>query len=150
MSDTPKGSKMARLADEKVGSNIRLRRTMLGLTQEQLASALNISYQQVQKYETGANRISAGRLYEIARHLNVEIGFFFEGLQPTAESTPLPHGGRNRPTIELVKNFTDIQDAAIRGAVSNLVRTLTHHETDQARATSDPGTEAFEGHKEAS
>ena len=99
---------------------------MLGLTQEQLAASLSISYQQVQKYETGANRVSAGRLYEIARRLNVEIGFFFEGLEPTGEPTPLPHGGRNRPTIELVKNFSEIEDPAIRGAVSNLIRTLTH------------------------
>ncbi|TNE58558.1 MAG: XRE family transcriptional regulator [Alphaproteobacteria bacterium] len=145
MSDTPKGSKIARLADEKVGSNIRLRRTMLGLTQEQLAQALNISYQQVQKYETGANRISAGRLYEIAKFLNVEIGSFFDGLQPTAESQPLPHGGRNRPTIELVKNFSEIQDAAVRGAVSNLVRTLTHCSVEPEAVT-----DVFEAQKEAS
>jgi len=145
MSDTSKGSKIARLADEKVGSNIRLRRTMLGLTQEQLAQALHISYQQVQKYETGANRVSAGRLYEIAKFLNVEIGYFFEGLQPTAESEPMPHGGRSRPTIELVKNFSEIQDAAVRGAVSNLVRTLTHCTAEEASTA-----KLFEEHKEAS
>jgi transcriptional regulator with XRE-family HTH domain len=145
MTNAPKGSKMARIADEKVGSNIRLRRTMLGLTQEQLASALNISYQQVQKYETGANRISAGRLYEIAKHLNVEIGFFFEGLQPTSESSPLPHGGRNRPTIELVKNFTEIDDPAVRGAVSNLVRTLTHHDPANATNGTEKSGELFRG-----
>jgi len=126
MVDAPNGLSLARLADERVGGNIRLRRTLLGLTQEQLATALAISYQQVQKYETGANRVSAGRLYEIARHLNVDISFFFEGLEPTGETTQMPHGGRNRPTIELVKNFTEIEDPAVRGAVSNLVRTLTH------------------------
>ncbi len=98
---------------------------MLGLTQEQLASALEISYQQVQKYETGSNRVSAGRLYEIARHLDVEIGYFFDGLEPSSQSAPMPHGGRNRATIELVRNFSEIDDPVVRNAVSSLVKSLT-------------------------
>ncbi len=119
------GSRLAHQIDEHVGRRIRLRRTLLGLTQEQLAAALAISYQQVQKYETGANRVSAGRLYQIAQHLSVEVGYFFEGLEPTGDQDRLPHGGRNRPAIELVKNFSEIDDPSVRGAVSNLVRTLT-------------------------
>lgn len=119
------GSRLAHQIDEHVGRRIRLRRTLLGLTQEQLAAALAISYQQVQKYETGANRVSAGRLYQIAQHLSVDVGYFFEGLEPTADQDQLPHGGRNRPAIELVKNFSEIDDPSVRGAVSNLVRTLT-------------------------
>ncbi|HIF09166.1 MAG TPA: XRE family transcriptional regulator, partial [Sneathiellales bacterium] len=63
---------MAKRVDEHVGERIRHLRTTLGLTQEQLSSALGISYQQIQKYETGANRVSAGRLYEIAMELDVE------------------------------------------------------------------------------
>ncbi|MCP5433244.1 MAG: helix-turn-helix transcriptional regulator [Alphaproteobacteria bacterium] len=98
---------------------------MMGLTQEQLAAALNISYQQVQKYETGANRVSAGRLYEISRKLEVDVGFFFEGLDPDPSAGPMPHGGRNRAMIELVRNFSEIQDAHIRSAVSSLVKSLS-------------------------
>ncbi|NWG45728.1 MAG: helix-turn-helix transcriptional regulator [Alphaproteobacteria bacterium] len=122
---THRGARFARRVDEFVGERIRQRRTMMGMTQEQLAAALNISYQQVQKYETGANRVSAGRLYEIARKLESEVGFFFDGLDPDPASTPLPHGGRNRAMIELVRNFSEIEDAAVRSAVSSLVKSLS-------------------------
>ena len=74
--------------DQHVGERIRLLRTERGLTQEQLAAALEISYQQVQKYETGANRISAGRIYEIARKLAVDVGWFFDGLAAGESTTP--------------------------------------------------------------
>ena len=116
--------KMAKRIDEHVGERIRERRTQLGLTQEHLASALAISYQQVQKYETGANRVSAGRLYEIAQRLEVDVSYFFEGLEPTSQSQPLAHGGKNRSTIELVRNFAEIDDLVIRSAVSGLIKSL--------------------------
>lgn len=113
--------------DEHVGERIRQRRTAVGLTQEQLAMALNISYQQLQKYETAANRVSAGRLFEIANKLEVEIGYFFDGLKETGREEPMPHGGRNRITLELVKNFMEIQDPAIRSAVASLVKSLSEN-----------------------
>jgi len=118
-------ARLAQRVDEHVGQRIRERRTALGLTQEQLAAALNISYQQVQKYETGSNRVSAGRLYEIAKNLDTSVSYFFQGAEPSAPSEPLPHGGRNRTTIELVRNFDQIDDASIRQAVSSLVKTLS-------------------------
>lgn len=133
--DTSLNVRTARLAkrvDEYVGERIRQRRTLLGLTQEQLAAALEISYQQVQKYETGSNRVSAGRLYEIAKHLDVEVGFFFDGLEPTSEGAPLPHGGRNRVTIELVRNFSEINDPVVRNAVSSLVKSLTERRAKES------------------
>jgi transcriptional regulator with XRE-family HTH domain len=114
----------SRRTDAFVGERIRDRRTVLGITQEQLAAALGISYQQVQKYETGANRVSAGRLFEIARALNVDVGHFYSGISPDAEPTPLEHGGKARSTIELVKNFSDIGNGDVRSAISNLVKTL--------------------------
>ena len=126
--------RLAKRVDSHVGGCIRKRRTLLGLTQEQLASALSISYQQVQKYETGANRVSAGRLYQISQELSVEVGYFFEGLE-TAEVEQMPHGGRNRPTIELAKNFSEIDNASVRAAVSNLVRTLTAGKHDSHEDT---------------
>ncbi len=116
--------RLAKRVDQFVGERVRQRRTLLGLTQEQLAAALDISYQQIQKYETGANRISAGRLFEIAQELDSDVGFFFDGIEPGTETPQLPHGGRNRTTIELVRNFSEISDPMIRNAVSGLVRSL--------------------------
>jgi len=124
MPDQGSRARLAKRVDRHVGERVRQRRTLLGLTQEQLAAALEISYQQIQKYETGANRISAGRLYEIAQKLETEVSFFFDGLEPGSEASEMPHGGRNRTTIELVRNFNEIGDPIVRNAVSSLVRSL--------------------------
>lgn len=115
--------------DQHVGERIRLRRTERGLTQEQLAAALDVSYQQVQKYETGANRISAGRIYQIARKLGVEVGYFFDGLEEgESMAPPLEHGGRQRAAIELVRKFAQIEDPEIRAAIAGLVKTLVERD----------------------
>lgn len=124
---TPRTARTAQRIDEHVGERIRQRRTVLGLTQEQLSQALNISYQQLQKYETAANRVSAGRLFEIANKLEVEIGYFFDGLKAGMRDEPMPHGGRNRISLDLVKNFMDIQDPSIRTAVASLVKSLAEN-----------------------
>ena len=124
MLDDIRQSRQPRRVDDHVGARIRLRRTMLGMTQEQLAAALGISYQQVQKYETGANRVSAGRLFEISQRLGVDIAYFFEGLDPTTVRKELPHGGRNRIAIDLVRNFLEIANEEQRSALANLVKTL--------------------------
>ena len=97
--------RLAKRVDAYVGERIRERRTVLGLTQEHLASA--------------------GRLYEVARKLDVDVSYFFEGLDEDSDVNPLEHGGRNRSTIELVRNFSDIGDPAIRSAVSGLVKSLS-------------------------
>jgi transcriptional regulator with XRE-family HTH domain len=112
--------------DQQIGERIRLRRTELGMTQDQLAQALEVSYQQIQKYETGANRISAGRVYEIARKLGVDITYFFEGLDQDADRflPPIEHGGRQRSAIELVRKFAQIRDPEVRAAVGGLVKTI--------------------------
>jgi transcriptional regulator with XRE-family HTH domain len=120
-------ARTAQRIDEHVGERIRQRRIVLGLTQEQLSQALNISYQQLQKYETAANRVSAGRLFEIATKLDVDIGHFFEGLRAGNREEPMPHGGRNRISLDLVKNFMEIQDSAIRSAVASLVKSLSEN-----------------------
>jgi transcriptional regulator with XRE-family HTH domain len=114
-----------RQIDQHVGERIRLRRTELGLTQDQLAQALEVSYQQIQKYETGANRISAGRAYEIARKLGVDIIYLFEGLAPETDHVgSVEHGGRQRSAIELVRQFAQIRDPEVRAAVGGLVKTI--------------------------
>ena len=107
---------------------------MMGLTQEHLAQALEISYQQVQKYETGANRVSAGRLYEIAQRLEVDVSYFFDQLEPLTASSPLEHGGKNRSTIELVRNYSEIEEPAIRSAVSGLIKSLAGRERKRKTA----------------
>lgn len=119
---------LAKRIDEHVGARIRARRASMGLTQEQLAARMGISYQQVQKYETGTNRISAGRLFQIARHLDADIGHFFDGLDASSgRDGPLPHGGRNRTGIELVRNFNGISDHDLRDAISTLVKVIASH-----------------------
>lgn len=117
-------TKLTHCVDQHVGARIRLRRTLLGLTQEQLAQSLDISYQQIQKYETGSNRVSAGRLYEIGLRLGVDVSHFFEGINPELGRQTLPHGGHNRIAIDLVRNFLDIDDEDMRAAVANLVKSL--------------------------
>jgi transcriptional regulator with XRE-family HTH domain len=116
--------------DLHVGERIRERRAELGLTQEDLGGTLQISYQQIQKYETGANRISAGRLFEIAAALDVGIGYFFDGYDEDDDEPdePLPHGGHNRAAIELVRNFLEIKDESLRSAVTTLMRALKDHD----------------------
>ena len=132
ISSNESNARLAKRVDEYVGEQIRRRRTVLGLTQEQLASALKISYQQVQKYETGANRVSAGRLFEIAQHLDVGVAYFFDGVEPDMSGRVLPHGVRSRTTIELVRNFSEIRDASVRNAVASLVKSLCNDQNAKA------------------
>lgn len=113
-----------RSVDRHIGERIRERRAEMGLTQEELGAALSISYQQVQKYETGANRVSAGRLFDIAATLGVDIAYFFASYRGNVRGEPLPHGGHNRSAIELVRNFLEIKDEAVRAAVTGLLRAL--------------------------
>ncbi|SEQ45196.1 helix-turn-helix domain-containing protein [Thalassovita taeanensis] len=79
---------MAHPVDEHVGKRIRHRRWLVGMTQQQLAEKVGIKFQQIQKYETGANRVSASRLWDIADALEVKVGFFFEGLEETDDGGP--------------------------------------------------------------
>ena len=116
---------LAKRADARVGMRIRECRVSMGLTQQDVADALKVSYQQFQKYEIGANRVSAGRLYEIAMRLEVDVGYFFDGLEPTSEGKPMGHGGKDHSTIELVRDFSAIGDPALRSAVGGVVRALS-------------------------
>jgi transcriptional regulator with XRE-family HTH domain len=115
-----------RRIDQHIGERIRLRRTELGLTQEQLADTLDVSYQQIQKYETGANRISASRMFELARRLEVDMSYFVDGLafDDRIEQQPLEHGGRQRSAIELVRKFAQIDDPQVRAAIAGLVKAI--------------------------
>ncbi len=114
----------ARRVDDRVGRQIRKRRNDLGMTQEQLATALGISYQQVQKYETGANRVSAGRLHEIAKTLGSGVAHFFEGADDQTPPPALEHGGKKRTTVDLVRSFDEIDEPAVRSALVGLIKVL--------------------------
>lgn len=108
--------------DRFVGGKIRERRVMLGLSQQQMANLIGVTYQQAHKYERGINRISAGRLYEIARVLSVPVSFFYEGLDDIDSSDDL--SVRQRMCLELARNFTQIPNERHREALSQLARVL--------------------------
>lgn len=130
-------ARISRRVDEHVGEQIRRRRTMLGLTQDQLAQALGISYQQVQKYETGTNRVSAGRLFDIARALDAGVGNFFDDIEPSRMIPEAPADRGNRATIELVRNFQAIGDPSVRKAISSLVKSLSGLTHEGANTSDD-------------
>ncbi len=122
--------------DVQVGSRVRLRRNMLGLSQEKLGVAIGLTFQQVQKYERGANRIGASRLHELSRVLDVPVSFFFDDMDPVRapaipggfseppaegfESDPL----RRRETVELVDAYYTIDDVTVRRRLLELARAL--------------------------
>ena len=107
--------------DRHVGGRVRERRIMLGLTQQQLADLIGVTYQQAHKYERGINRISAGRLYEIAQVLSVPIGYFFDGLEGQDLRAISP---RERMCLELARNFAQIPNERHQEALSQLARAL--------------------------
>jgi transcriptional regulator with XRE-family HTH domain len=121
--------------DHYVSLRIRQRRIMLGLTQQQMAELIGVTYQQAHKYETGINRISAGRLYQIAQALGVEIGYFFDDIEPDQQarvkSTEMMP--QQRMLLELARNFAAIGSRKHQDAICNLARVLATGD----RATGD-------------
>ena len=113
--------------DRAIGERIRRRRVELGLTQEQLARRLGLSYQQIQKYERGANRISASRLYALALRLDVAPGYFYADLEVPAEV--LRDDGHDPAAGEVARTYTDIADDGIRAAVAGLLRSVAERQT---------------------
>lgn len=107
--------------DRHVGARVRERRIMLGLTQQQLADLIGVTYQQAHKYERGINRVSAGRLFEIAQVLSVPVSYFFEGLAEDGGRGVTP---RERMCLELARNFAQIPNERHQEALSQLARAL--------------------------
>jgi len=111
--------------DVHVGKRIRQRRWMIGMTQQQLADAVGIKFQQIQKYETGMNRVSASRLWDIAATIDVPISYFFEGLdraEGAAEVNEDMMGSKQ--AMELIRAFHSIPDAQ-RKRLLDLARVLS-------------------------
>lgn len=130
--------------DVHVGGRVRLRRTLLGMSQERLAEAIGLTFQQVQKYERGANRIGASRLFDLSRVLDVPVSYFFEEMANTVAAAsprargraapppvPLPpapvHGGdpiTRRETLELVRAYYRIPSREVRRRLFELTKSV--------------------------
>jgi transcriptional regulator with XRE-family HTH domain len=130
--------KQANPIDIQVGNRVRIRRMLIGMSQERLGDLLGLTFQQVQKYEKGVNRIGAGRLFEVSRILNVPVDFFYEGVAAglsggEAETTP--------PVMEFVSSgeglqlslaFMKIKDPKVRKRVLDLVKSLAEEESSES------------------
>lgn len=126
--------------DVHVGARVRLRRTLLGMSQEKLGEAIGLTFQQVQKYERGANRVGASRLYDLSRVLDVPVAYFFEEMGAAvasaaearlggmAEASPSPSYEADpmmrRETLELVRAYYRINDPQIRRRLFDLTKAI--------------------------
>ncbi|MGC6517242.1 MAG: helix-turn-helix domain-containing protein [Candidatus Puniceispirillaceae bacterium] len=126
--------------DVHVGRRIRLRRTLLGMSQEQLGTALNITFQQVQKYERGTNRVSASRLWDISQIIDVPISYFFEDMSDTTEKASprkmsqatvsdieqieVKDPMARRETLELVRAYYSIEKPQVRRRLGDMIKSI--------------------------
>lgn len=130
--------------DVHVGSRVRMRRMLAGLSQEKLGERLGLTFQQVQKYEKGSNRVSASRLYQMAQILGVPVQFFFEelpeqskgsfgsaqGFSESSQETMIMDFLNSSDGLQLNKAFSEISDPTIRRKVVDLVKAIAGHETE--------------------
>ena len=136
--------------DRHVGTRIKARRLIRGMTQEDLAKAVSLSFQQVQKYERGANRVSAGRLYELARALSVPIQYFFDEFREEGEDgTPILTLREDHADMESVDRIGDpeiseLVRAFIKLERSNVRRTVIRLMSAMATADAEEATAALE------
>ena len=139
-----RGSRRPNPIDAHVGSRVRLRRMLLGMSQEKLGERLGPTFQQVQKYEKGVNRIGASRLFDLAQILGVPVQFFYEEAPTSAAARRGGSGFAERPAesyvidflasregLELNKAFMRVSDARTRRAIVELVRALAGEETGE-------------------
>lgn len=110
--------------DAHVGKRIRHRRWMVGMTQQHLADRVGIKFQQIQKYETGMNRVSASRLYDIAHEMDVPVSFFFDGLDVGDASRPATDLLGDKEALDLIRAYYSIPEAQ-RRRLFDLARVLS-------------------------
>ena len=121
--------------DIHVGARVRLRRTLLGMSQEKLGKALGLTFQQVQKYERGANRIGSSRLFQLSRILDVPVSFFFDEMttDTTKKADGMAEGNKQvfeidklsrRETLELVRAYYKITDPTVRKKIFEMVKAV--------------------------
>ncbi len=127
--------------DRYVGSRVRARRVGIRLSQTKLGEAIGVTFQQVQKYENGTNRIGASNLFKIGKTLGVDVAYFFEGVHEIADSmmSDLPDGPlsvakddpmTSRDAIEMMHNFFRVKDPDVRKRLAQFVKTLAHSGDD--------------------
>jgi transcriptional regulator with XRE-family HTH domain len=142
-----KGSRRANPIDVHVGTRVRLRRMLLGMSQEKLGERLGLTFQQVQKYEKGVNRIGASRLYELARVLGVSVSYFYDEAPELISQLAATHADAgfaempaenyasgflsSREGLELNKAFARITDAKVRRTIVELVRSLANEDNSR-------------------
>jgi transcriptional regulator with XRE-family HTH domain len=134
--------KQANPIDIQVGNRVRIRRMLIGMSQERLGDLLGLTFQQVQKYEKGVNRIGAGRLFEVSRILNVPVDFFYEGVAAQlAAQAGMGEPESAPPVMEFVSSgeglqlslaFMKIKDAKVRKRVLDLVKSLAEEEEQKS------------------
>lgn len=137
--------------DVHVGQRLRIRRSLMGMSQEKLAESIGLTFQQIQKYERGTNRVSAGRLYQFSKILGVPIAYFYEqfgdifptktitkyglsdqdqepfaGIPPTSPSGEEPDLMKRRETIDLVRSYYAIEDLKVRKDVLKLMKSMAN------------------------
>ncbi len=136
-------SRRANPIDRHVGERVRMRRMLLGMSQERLGEQLGLTFQQVQKYEKGVNRIGASRLFDLAQVLAVPIQFFYENMPASMAGGAIPPGFADRPedayvtdflssrdSVELNKAFARIEDPRVRRSIVDMVRAIAGGEAD--------------------
>ncbi len=137
--DPQPNQRSANSVDGHVGSRVRLRRLELGMSQEKLADQLGITFQQVQKYERGTNRIGASRLHQIAIVLQSPITYFFEGatdsaIPRTGDVSPLAQALSDPATVRLVRAFANISDPHLKQKAVGIIEAIA--ETPQSAKAS--------------
>jgi transcriptional regulator with XRE-family HTH domain len=140
LTSTRMAGKKPNPVDTHVGSRVRLRRMLLGMSQERLGESMGLTFQQVQKYEKGVNRIGASRLFQISKILDVPVQFFFEeaphaeagtarGMAEADSETFILEFLNSREGLELNRAFVKIANSKVRKSVVDLVRALSAGET---------------------
>ena len=118
--------------DKNVGARIRMRRLLLNMSQEKLGKAIGLTFQQIQKYEKGTNRVGGSRLHQIATALDVQPGYFFEGVPETSrkatQTSVLDDLGTTHDGIELAQSFLKIENKNIRRRIVELVTQIAASE----------------------
>ncbi|MBA4130565.1 MAG: transcriptional regulator [Hyphomicrobium sp.] len=143
--DDRNNSRRANPVDKHVGERVRMRRMLLGMSQEKLGENLGLTFQQVQKYEKGVNRIGASRLFDLAQVLGVPIQFFYENMPASVSGVVAVPGmgepsGENyvadflssRDSVELNKAFARITDPRVRRSIVDMVKSVAGEDTPSA------------------
>lgn len=139
MSDTKQKTKgTPNEMDIHVGQRLKVRRALLGLSQEKLAESVGLTFQQIQKYERGTNRVSAGRLFDLSKTLDIPVSYFFEQFGNTASSNYAAHGMADndqdgfapedvmssKETLDLVRTYYAIKDPEARKDIMKFVKSM--------------------------